>query len=735
MSNMSKVTFNFKNDDGAARSFPLSRLNFIIGPNGSGKSAIVQAVGLAVSGAVDDLAGRAVTTDTGLIMGMLHGRGLDGTPLFSELELGGDERCRWGTYRDGTTIKTPTHIRPRWVIPQTSKQSSPHFPYREVADILVGTPKQARERFLSWVCADLTEADVREHMVECLETYDKLAKIAGDLAPVDLLGSITVMADKTMRDLNADGRANDKLVESLKAQGLSVVRDAQVLAAKDKVRELDALYEEAVRADAVAQQQQATEGLAAQLAQVTADLQAAKATLADFSTFRAGLDLPKGAEAEGSAGALQALSWAISEGFDACPICSSDVGAAHIKACSDFYTDKLKDSARVRAEAASADSRIAQARMAVDQLERKADALRNQSQAAATPAKAGAVSLDEVKANLAQARQEFSDLQAAQGRQQQLTDAVARRDAAFADAVKYQKIKGVAQDAIKTILVSRTDAFCARVSTFLPEGWRFGVIVDDGGRDVFYYGLFEGEGESEYLKVGLSEGQRAAVLVALCLTLDAAMPQPLTTVVLADRGWDADTLGDVVSSVGDTPAHIFVTSTVMPSKASLEGWNIIDLRPPGGQVEPEPEVEPEVAAPVRSAHRPLPPPPRPRARVLDTTELLVGTGARVVEDDEDAEDEDEDDAPAWSTARTSAPTAYVLPDALAAQLEPMGGRARGGKFRSLKLAAFNFAADVGLTNGLKTFMATHPEAGVTLDMDATTFSAQAANYLCPLGPA
>ena len=77
----------------------------------------------------------------------------------------------------------------------------------------------------------------------------------------------------------------------------------------------------------------------------------------------------------------------------------------------------------------------------------------------------------------------------------------------------------------------------------------------------------------------------------------------------------------------------------------------------------------------------------------------------------------------------------MLPDALAAQLEPMGGRARGGKFRSLKLAAFNFAADVGLTNGLKTFMAAHPEAGVTLDMDATTFSAQAANYLCPLGPA
>ena len=72
------VSFNFKTEGGATCRFALTGKNFIVGPNGSGKSAIAQAVGLSVSGAADDVAGRAVTSDPGLLLGMSHQRGFDG---------------------------------------------------------------------------------------------------------------------------------------------------------------------------------------------------------------------------------------------------------------------------------------------------------------------------------------------------------------------------------------------------------------------------------------------------------------------------------------------------------------------------------------------------------------------------------------------------------------------------------------------------------------------------------
>ena len=58
------VTSTLKSPDGQSWSFDLGAKNLILGANGSGKSAVPQAVALAISGAVDDLSGRAVTSDT-----------------------------------------------------------------------------------------------------------------------------------------------------------------------------------------------------------------------------------------------------------------------------------------------------------------------------------------------------------------------------------------------------------------------------------------------------------------------------------------------------------------------------------------------------------------------------------------------------------------------------------------------------------------------------------------------
>ena len=148
--NITSVSFNIKSADGGSRSYVLTKKNLIVGPNGSGKSAVVQAVALAVSGAAEEVAGRVITSDPALLMTLAHQHGHDGSVVFARANLSNGEHCQWETKRDENRIKTPTHIRPRWVIPHTSKQHSPHFPLREVREVLADV-LEGGDVVLGWI--------------------------------------------------------------------------------------------------------------------------------------------------------------------------------------------------------------------------------------------------------------------------------------------------------------------------------------------------------------------------------------------------------------------------------------------------------------------------------------------------------------------------------------------------------------------------------------------------------
>ena len=84
---LTSVSFNIKSADGSPRSHDLKKKNLIVGPNGSGKSAVVQAVALAVSGAAEEVAGRAITSDPSLLMTLAHQHGHDGGVVFARVNL------------------------------------------------------------------------------------------------------------------------------------------------------------------------------------------------------------------------------------------------------------------------------------------------------------------------------------------------------------------------------------------------------------------------------------------------------------------------------------------------------------------------------------------------------------------------------------------------------------------------------------------------------------------------
>ena len=236
-----RVTFNIKTGDGSTRSYQMSGKNLIVGPNGSGKSAVQQAVALALTGAVDNLSGRPVVSDPKMIARMGYRGGADKRQVFAEVELDHGERCRCDVmqHTEGTGLLRPSHVRPRWVVPQTSKDNSPHMPMRDVTSLLRASPKKARERLLTLVGAAQDPTHLKE--VSTLSDADmllveQLTPAMEDCAFVDRLASAAVQADKLMREANADVKAASNFMVSLAEKTGMRVRPDTVLAARDKLR-------------------------------------------------------------------------------------------------------------------------------------------------------------------------------------------------------------------------------------------------------------------------------------------------------------------------------------------------------------------------------------------------------------------------------------------------------------------------------------------------------------------
>lgn len=708
---LTEVAFNFKTPRGRTRAYKLGRRNLITGDNGEGKSAIEQAVALAVSGAVDDLAGQTTTRDPDLLMGMAYRRGLGGDPLFARVDFDTDERCQWEALRDGSSIKRPNHIRPSWVTPEDSKARSPHFPMREVNDVLTGSAKKARERFLEWVCHDLTEDEVLGHLTPYQEAYQQVVANVRTTSQGERLAHAASEADKLMRAASRDSKANEKLIEDLGADLGRRVTETEVLSQRDKVRELQVAYEDAVRRDAAASSADRREALNESLTllrEKERGLEAQRKSLVQqiedlqddsWDTEKAGVD-----------GAVQAFRWASTENYFpiegtadvSCPFCSSAVQRDHMLQCHDFYETRAHDMARDGSELAGLRLHLSQVDEELRRARSRIGAINEDITSLPTPSDDGAPDLESARADVEAARLKLDALNTAYDSWKQLDKAKERIKTLRDDTEKWRGLKIKCQKAAKRILEQRTDTFCERVNDYLPDGWEFGVMVDDDGRDVFLYGLYEDSDYGPYLKVGLSEGQRAAVLAALCSVLADINDQPLVIIRLEDRGWDSDTLSDVLFALTHTPHHVFITSTTVPS-AVPPAWNHIHV----GDVR---EEEPAQTRPSKLGSS------------IDEAPETSEPAETVAPEPEDAPD--------GSVALSD------LDPVLLAKPTPMpSGRARGGKFRAARMRVAAAIEEHGLSAVALGLAEAHPEATFLSDLAAPEFAETVAHYLFPIDPA
>jgi len=680
---ITRVSTNLKSPDGGARSYDIGDKTLIKGRNGRGKSAIVQAIALAISGAAEEIGGRAVVSDPALLMTLAHGGGLDGAPLFARVNLSSGEHCQWEASRDGRRIKTPTHIRPSWVVPHSSKEHSPHFPLREVREVLTGSSKAARGRFLSWVCSDLEDATVVKALGGRADMFAKLSGEA-DTPVVDRLTASIKQADSLARKLRSDGRAQGDLRDKLLGEVGARPPESKVLAARDAVREAEELHEAALRSAGTAHVKARRKLLDDLLGTKRADEQRLRQQQKKLDLSLAALgEEDNGLEAKGSRGAIDALAWGIAEGADFCPICSSTIGRQHVQACHDFYVDKVGESAKVSKRRNDMVNELSRIVRDLGALVRDiAGHERELNDLPATSSTEGEDSSDVTREALAQARAELKSLNDSTTKWLSIDSAKKIAEENMAKAEDFSRYKKDAQDVVKRLLEERVDAYCERVSAFLPKAWEFGVMVSDQGRDVFYYGLYDGDKDARFLRVGLSEAQRVSVLCAMCAVLDEMQPVPLTVLAPEDRGWDSLTLGEVMTAFRAIPQKVLLTSTVMPPETHREGWTIIDLD---------------------ALHGDAP-------RVAEVPELPLPSEDSV----------------------TSVPALLELPEALRARYAPMSGRTRGGKFRSLRTTLVKTIMADGFKAVRDAFQLYHANFQVDETLTIEEYTVSAANYLVPI---
>lgn len=539
---VSQLTSNLKTLDGRPRNLTLGAKTLVVGPNGSGKSSIQQSLQLALIGSADDLVGRDGVRDNGLLMSMVTA---DRLAIHAKLSSGEDY-----TFIAKDSGR-PTHDAGIEAV----------LPLHQVREVLEGSAATARKAFLGWAASSITAGDVTESVsaVYRAKYADISASVGRGKSPVDALLATLEYVGKRQRDASKEASGAEALLTSM-------AHDLEEAPTEEMVAEADTKRKAAQRTLA---EVRAVKAQAAQLLTKVAQYRA--------SLTRALAQPPTPASPDRDAlefysSMATGAGIAVARGLDACPLCSSAVGASHLKVCAEFYRGVADDMRRAPATQPAIDTSGTQAALkaALEEL-------------SALPAE---VNADEptLEREAQAAEEAYLETRNAAGRWASLKHA---RDTVAEMTLESETYKGMKKElegVVAGLLKRIADGFVARVQANLPKDWKFGMLLEDNGKETFRLGLWSGK----KLRSALSGAEWAAVTCALAMTIAADVPADRPVLVMPeDRGWDAATLGKVLTAWSKFEGQVVIGTPTKPKKVPAE-WTVIEL---GGAVEEEPVVE------------------------------------------------------------------------------------------------------------------------------------------------
>jgi hypothetical protein len=537
-----QLTTNLKSPDGKSRTVTLGPKTIIVGPNGSGKSSIQQSLQLALVGSADDLFGRMGVRDSGLLMSMVSD---DRLAVNAKLNTGSDYTF---LAKDGGR---PVH----------DSGTTASLPLHQVREVLEGSPATARKAFLGWAASDVTANDVADQVPAIYRAkYRDISDAMGrGKTPVDALLTVIEYVGKRQRDASKEATGAETLLTSMTDDLEPCPTEEQVKAAL------------AFSNDVHARVMQATNltNTHAMLTRRVQDLQAQLAAPEVVQVDPTERDFYKGM--------AFASTVAVDRGLTACPLCSSNVGAGHLVACRNFYTQAAKEFA------ASAGPMI------------NRPYLKEQLRTALAELESLQLPTDDTSRDAADAAQnKYLELRNLADRWANLTRA---RDTAAEMSRESETYKGMKKElemVVGGLLKRVAGGFCERVQAYLPKDWTFKMQLEENGKEVFRLGLMR-DGK---LRAALSGAEWATVTCAIAMVITTSLkPEQPVLVMPEDRGWDAVTLGKILNSWSSFDGQVVIGTTTKPKKVPA-GWTLIEL-----SVKAEVEVE---ATPVVEETAPSP---------------------------------------------------------------------------------------------------------------------------------
>lgn len=534
-----QLTSNLKTADGRPRTAALGAKTLIVGPNGSGKSSIQQSLQLALLGSADDLVGRNEVRDSGMLMSMVSAERL---AIHAKLSSGEDY-----TFIAKESGK-PTH--------DAGVEAS--LPLHEIREVLAGGAATARKAFLGWAAKSVTAADVTEAVPAVYRSKytDISASVGRGKSPVDALLATLEYVGKRQREASKEASGAEALLTSMAhdldnapteddiAQALNRSRDAQrtLLSVRDIRRQQEGMLGQIA-------------SLRVQLAKKMDDV---SATSAEDRLFY---------ESMATASAI-----AVNRGLDACPLCSSTVGKAHLGMCSGFYQDTVKS---LPAPGAQLNRAFLQEQL--DLQLKKLEALPKD-----------VLNFDEESLEMASAaaQEHYLNLRNAADRWANLSKARDTVAEMTVESETYRSMKKELEGVVANLLKRVVDGFVAKVQSYLPTGWTFGMLLEDAGKETFRLGLAQGK----KLRSALSGAEWATVTCAIAMAVSASVPTDRPVLVMPeDRGWDAVTLSKVLTSWSSFDGQVVIGTPTKPKKVPA-GWTVIEL----GKADEEPEAVPQI---------------------------------------------------------------------------------------------------------------------------------------------
>jgi energy-coupling factor transporter ATP-binding protein EcfA2 len=524
-----KLTTNLKTLDGSPRTIVLGAKTLIVGPNGSGKSAIQQSLQLALVGSADDLVGRVGVKDNGLLMSMVSAERLS---IHAKLNNGEDyvflaKESGRPSHDTGTTAL---------------------LPLQQVRETLEGSPATARKAFLAWAATEVTTNDILEMVPEIYrgKYLDISAAVGRKMASVDALLATLEYVAKRQREAAKEASGAEALLTSLTDDLDPCPTEEDINAAKWQA---DLLTK---RASAVREAQRQQEFLLQKVSEIRTKLNApAKPPAPQSNTF----------ERKFYESMAYAASFAAEKGVESCPLCSSPVGKAHISMCGEFYQQQAQALATPLPPAPAVDTAALMAKLnelgeELSRVEEMANLNAGDVEDAATAAQDHYLALRNLAdrwANLKRARDTAAEM--------------AR------ESTTYKDMKSELEHIVAELLKRVADTFIARVQTYLPKNWTFGMQFVEAGKEVFRLGLMAGK----KLRAALSGAEWATVTCAISMAISShAGPEQPVLVMPEDRGWDANTLTHVLAAWSGFDGQVVIGTPTKPKKVPV-GWTIVEL--------------------------------------------------------------------------------------------------------------------------------------------------------------